>query len=193
MHVGQDTFQITEGHDLTLAQLQRLPTDPERLRGWLVGIARHDLDASAGRAVVDLNVEQELANLLVDFPVPPDVRAAAFRALAEMPHVSSIGATHDELGRPGVGITIRFPHVLAVVGDGSGEGARQAALAGEPSRTLIIDPKTSIVLEDQTRIDRRSSEHLIDTVIQEVGWSDQAPHRPAMHGGTRRAGDSSNA
>ena len=46
----------------------------------------------------------ELSDLLVDPPVPPGVRAAAFRALADMPNVKSIGPIRDELGRAGVGI-----------------------------------------------------------------------------------------
>ena len=178
MRFGQDTFRITEGHDLTFGQLQRLPSDPEALRAWLIRIAKHDLDASAGAAVVDLNVENELADLLVYPPVPPRVRAAAFRALADMPGVMSIGPTHDELGRAGIGIELQPAHGVAVLGGGG-----PVAAAGKLTRTLIIDPDTSRVLADQTRIGNRS-EPSIDTLILEVGWTNekvQKPTLPASH------------
>ena len=184
---GQDTFQITEGHDLTFGQLQRLPRDADALRAWLVGIAKHDLDPSAGTAVVDLNVENELSDLLVYPPVPPGVRAAAFRALAGMPGVTSIGPTQDELGRRGVGIEIHFAHALAVLGDGG-----PVAVAGKLTRRLVIDPNTSRVLADQTRVGNRS-EPSIDRLILEVGWTNERPQEPALPGAVLRAGESSSA
>jgi hypothetical protein len=172
--IGQDTFQITEGHDLTFKQLQRLPGKPAALRAWLVRIARHHLDPSAGTAVIDLNVENELSDLLVYYPVPPRVRAAAFRALAGMPGVVSTGPTHDELGRPGVGIELKTEHAVAVLGGGSA-----VAATGKLTRTLIIDPATSHVLADQMRIGDRS-EPAIDSLILEVGWTNERPHNPAF-------------
>jgi hypothetical protein len=171
---GRDTFQITEGRDLTFRELQRLPSDPGALRAWLTRIARHDLDRSAGTAVVDLNVENELSDLLVYYPVPPGVRAAAFRALADMPGVVSTGPTHDALGRPGIGIELKPEHAVAVLG---GESAVTAP--GKLTRTLIIDPSTSHVLADQTRIGDRA-EPSIDTLILEVGWTNERPHKPGF-------------
>ena len=177
---GQDRFTVTEQQRLTFGQLQRLPRDPSALRAWLVGVARHDLDASAGSDVIDLNVESELSNLLVDTPVPPAVRAAAFRALAGMPHVSAIGPTHDQLGRAGIGIRIALGgKAVLVYGDGGAGSAREGRL----TRTLIIDPRTSQVLADTTTIgDRRGP--AVDTLILDAGWANGKPHRPAIPGGT---------
>jgi hypothetical protein len=174
---GQDTFQLTEGQRLSFGRLQRLPADPDALRAWLVRIARHDLDPSASAAVVDLNVANELSDLLVDFPVPPDVRAAAFRALADMPNVKSVGPMRDELGRAGVGIEIRTPGVagIAILGDGSAV----TAPAGELIRTQIIDPDTSRVLADEMKIGN-GSDPVSDTLILGVGWTNARPHKPAL-------------
>jgi len=172
---GPDTFQLTEGRKLTFGQLQRLPSDPDALRAWLVRIARHDLDPSASAAVVNLNVAGELSDLLVDFPVPPRVRAAAFRALADMPNVTSIGPVRDELGRPGVGIQIGFGvNAIAVLGDGS----RFVGPSGKLTRTLIIDTQTSLVLADETSIGNRP-QPVDDTLILGVGWTNEKPHKPA--------------
>jgi len=184
---GQDTFQITEGHDLTFTQLQRLPRDPDALRAWLSRMARHDLDPSAGTAVVDLNVENELSDLLVYHPVPPRVRAAAFRALADMPGVVSTGPTHDELGRAGIGIELKPEHAVAVLGGGSAVTG-----PGKLTRMLIIDPHTSHVLADQTRIGARP-EPAIDTLILDVGWTNERPQRPAVPAAVPPAGEALSA
>jgi hypothetical protein len=122
-------FEIAEGHELTFAQLQQLPKGAAALRDWLIGMTRHDLDPSASADVVDYNVIQILANLLAYSPVPPGVRAAAYRALAGMPHVTSIGPTRDELGRSGIGIEIAIGSGWLVPADAgpvrSGCGAGQ--------------------------------------------------------------------
>jgi hypothetical protein len=173
--VGPKAFQITEGHDLTFGQLQRLPTGAGALRAWLIRIARHDLDPSASAAVINLNVEEELSNLLVDFPVPPAVRASAFRALAGMPGVTSIGPARDELGRTGIGIEIHGPRRAVLVSDGSAVAARE----GRFTRVLIIDPKTSSVLADGVTVGP-SPRPVIDTLIVQVGWSNEAPQPPPL-------------
>ena len=184
-------FEVAEGRELTFEQLQRLPQDPGALREWLVGTTRHDLDPSASSDIVDSNVTQILTDLLVYPPVPPRVRAAAYRALAEMPNVTSLGPTHDELGRAGIGIEIaEGPGWILIPGDARpvtrGCRARQtpaqmqrqcAATATKLTRTLIIDPDTAHVLADETSIGNRSNPS-IDTLILGVGWTNEKPHKP---------------
>jgi hypothetical protein len=167
-------FEVAEGHELSFAQLQRLPDDPGALRAWLVGMTRHDLDPSASADIVDIDVTQILANLLVDLPVPPTVRAAAYRALADMRNVTSIGSTHDQRGRTGVGIQIAegWAGSMFVLGD-----AGAAVHAGPLTRTLIIDPATSHVLADETSTGNRV---VTDTLILDVGWTNGKPHEPAL-------------
>ncbi|HZA41969.1 MAG TPA: hypothetical protein VFA00_15250, partial [Actinomycetota bacterium] len=104
----------------------------------------------------------------------PDVRAAAYRALADMPNVTSIGPTHDELGRAGTGILIDPGASARIVGRGS-----QVSETGKFSRMLIIDPDTSLVLADQISIDK-SNDPAGSTLILEVGWTDEGPHEPAL-------------
>jgi hypothetical protein len=165
-------FQVGEGNELTFAQLQQLPDDPGALRSWLVGITRRDLDPSASAAIVDANVGQILANLLVYPPVPAGVRAAAYRALAEMPGVTSIGSTHDELGRAGVGVRIPAGQGMFAV-----PGSVRPVAGGTLIRTLIIDPHTSHVLADEMSAGSRPLRH---TAILAVGWTDEAPRVPAL-------------
>jgi hypothetical protein len=171
-------FEVAEGHDLTFAQLQRLPQDPGALRAWLIGMTRHDLDPSASAEVIDVNVTEILANLLVYPPVPPGVRAAAYRVLADMPDVTSTGSTRDELGRAGIGISMRYGEGWIAGGLVSPSG-KVAPTAGGPTRTLIIDPVTSHVLADETSTGN-GPDVVTGTLILDVGWTNEKPHEPAI-------------
>lgn len=168
-------FEVVEGRELTFRQLQRLPEDPDRLRAWVVDAVKDDLDPSASDEIVDVNVAEILANLLVDVPVPPGVRAAAYRALADMPNVESTGPTQDELGREGVGIQIQ----TGAMADVAAHDTRPIGDAGELTLELIIDPDTSYVLSRQTSFGKRPDLNG-GTLILEVGWTDEEPHEPAL-------------
>ena len=174
MRVGVDTFVIADETELTFEQLQQLPGEADALRAWVVDAVKDDLDPSASGEIVDYNVASVLANLLVDIPVPPDVRAAAYRALADMPNVTSIGPTQDELGRAGTGILIDPGAGAHLVGRGG-----PTFESGEFNRMLIIDPDTSHVLADQVIVDK-SITPTGSTLILEVGWTDEKPHEPTL-------------
>jgi hypothetical protein len=174
---GDDEFVVVEGRDLSFAQLQRLPTEPDALRAWVVDAAKADLDPSVPSDILDFNVADVLTNLLVAAPVPPEVRAAAYRALADMPNVKNIGPTRDALGRAGVGIRIDAGDFAGVFIPGV-PGGRPFS-AGELTRKLIIDPDTSQVLADQARVGA-SSDPVGGSLILKVGWTNQRPHKPAV-------------
>jgi hypothetical protein len=174
MRVGQDTFVVADETELTFEQLQRLPADADALHAWVVDAVKDDLDPAASADIIDCNVADVLGNLLVDVPVPPGVRAAAYRALAEMPNVTSIGPTQDRRGRAGVGILVDAGDSAAVLFPGG-----HTFEPGELIRTLIIDPDTSHVLADQT--DRGEGSELVnETLLLEVGWTDEEPQLPAL-------------
>jgi len=175
-------FEVSEGLQLTFGQLQRLPVNPGALRAWLAADAQRHLDPSVGAAVLNQNVAVELADLLVYLPVPPGVRAAAYRALADMPHVTSIGPTRDELGRTGAGIKIAEGRGWTPIPGGPVRchgkyRCYPSAPARNITRTLIIDPGTSQVLADETTIGKSSYS---ETLILGVDWTDHKPHKPAL-------------
>ncbi|NRQ36886.1 CU044_5270 family protein [Nonomuraea sp. NN258] len=88
------------------AKLAALPTDPHRLlaqvkadRFWAAkpeGAAEEPADDRAFR-VLSVYLDQEV-------PLPPELHAAIFRALAEIPNVRVDVGVRDAAGRPGVGI-----------------------------------------------------------------------------------------
>ncbi|HEV2376678.1 MAG TPA: CU044_5270 family protein [Streptosporangiaceae bacterium] len=110
---------------LTFGQLQKLPANPAALTAKIVAI---NSAAERGIPLADPQREQvflSLTNLVAGLPVPPQVRAAAFRAMAALPGVTSLGPTDGGQG-------LRF------------------GLGGGKSATLVVDPATSQVKETLT-------------------------------------------
>ncbi|GII97127.1 hypothetical protein [Sinosporangium siamense] len=79
-----DGFDL-ENTRLSYEQIQRLATDPDELVTWLVRHAGKPLHVETARVV-------PLLKVLSSMPAPPEVRAAAFRALAAQPNVRNLGA-----------------------------------------------------------------------------------------------------
>ncbi len=74
------------GAELTLGQIQALPTEPAALRAWLTDSIKRSGSYPGG---LDLTVLQALISLVTAVPAPPAVQAAAFRAIAAYPGVSA--------------------------------------------------------------------------------------------------------
>jgi hypothetical protein len=114
------------GPDVSFEQLQKLPTDPAALKAWIADALKHsDVRTSSGRP--DANIQKQiifdgLSSLVSQLPAPPKVRAAAFRAIASYPNVTSLGAVK---GGQGLLISLR-------------EG-RQARLVVDPATSRVRD------------------------------------------------------
>ncbi|GAA3540268.1 hypothetical protein GCM10022419_020460 [Nonomuraea rosea] len=124
------------GRDLTFEQIDSLPTDKAALTARVAEMLPPDSRGLLADA---------LSGLLWNKPSPPAVRAAAYRALADLPEVRYLGES-----LPGKA----FSYLLR---DGS-------------MRTIIIDPKTSQVL---SCTDSRPSER--KEQVLEAGWTDKGP------------------
>jgi hypothetical protein len=143
---------------LTLDQLQDLPTDPDALRAWIEDSFANATNPVAPPAPGDtstpapprpadggkLDIPAEampgtlvvtLEKLLSDVPVPPAVRAAALRALAAMPNVTSLGPVD---GGEALRITFPPPPADKYPGGKLPDGADRI--------TLVIDPATSMLV-----------------------------------------------
>lgn len=143
------------GEDLTLTQLQELPTDPA------------ELTERARRAIPAGGVEEDsvsdrvpvtLATLLYELPTTPEVRAAAYRALAALPQVTVEEGAKDSSGRPGVSVS--FP-----------------VQQGQPTRgRLIVDPGTSVVLAFE--VTQAPGKGDRTELVLASGWTDAEPAPP---------------
>jgi hypothetical protein len=84
---SRNPFSLVGVVDLTLEQLRALPTDPEALKAWIAdALAGSDTTVDRGYALFE-----SLISLVSTLPAPPDVRAAAFRAVASYPDVKNLG------------------------------------------------------------------------------------------------------
>ncbi|WP_037971123.1 CU044_5270 family protein [Streptosporangium amethystogenes] len=157
---GQVPFSMA-GHEMTFEQLQRLPVTPAALRDWVTEAVS---DVPAG--TVDGVVADALSGLLWSKPSPPDVRAAAYRALAELPNIRYLGGATDERGRKGAGFsfTVQPP------------GARSGTAV---QRTLIIDPDSSQVLSSTVTGPPEVRGEQVELVLA-AGWTNDRPAVPEL-------------
>ncbi|GAA0976062.1 hypothetical protein GCM10009555_035090 [Acrocarpospora macrocephala] len=137
------------GRPMTFAQIRSLPVDPVALRAHVAEIV------SADEGVV----ADALSGLLWSKPSPPDVRAAAYRALADLPNVTYLGTQTDESGRAGAAFsfTLREP-------------------SGLVRRTLIIDTGSSQVISSTTDAAGVKNDRV--ELVLEAGWTNERPSAP---------------
>ncbi|NUR51771.1 MAG: CU044_5270 family protein [Hamadaea sp.] len=129
--------------DLTYADVQALPTDPGLLKAYLSGLDPRGVD---DELLFSLGTQ-----ILTQLPVSPQVRAAVYRMLAEVPGLTITPSEQDAKGRTGVGVTHGFRN-----SDGSTYEVK-----------LIIDPQSGDLL---ATADRQGS-----TLRLGDRFSDEAP------------------
>jgi hypothetical protein len=144
------------GRELRFRQIQRLPTDPAALTKWIVtNAARHG--GKSGGPVPSKAQEREdifdsLDSLLSELPATPQVRAAAFRALAALPGVTSLGQV------------------------GGGQGVQFTLLGGHQA-TLIINPASGQIRATNFFVDNQGGEfwQKIPNATITGRWTDKLP------------------
>ena len=137
-------------------QIQHLPTDPATLTRWIVANAARHRGKSGGpvpsKAQEREDIFDSLDSLLSELPATPQVRAAAFRALAALPGVTSMGQV------------------------GGGQGVRFTLLGGEQA-TLIIDPANGQIRATNFFVDNQGGEfwQKIPNATITGRWTDKLP------------------
>ncbi|WP_433180061.1 CU044_5270 family protein [Actinoallomurus sp. CA-150999] len=129
---GDKVFWL--GRNVTMKDLRALPADPKRLKAslsrWYQG---HGTESSSEAMGSDLWLYTVAKGLIMDMPVTPKVRGAAFRMLADLKMVKAIGAVKDAQGRTGTAIAVTEPT--------KGNGTLQ--------HRLIIDTATGRALAEE--------------------------------------------
>lgn len=144
----------------TEMDVDSLPTDPAALR---VAVLATFPDAEQQN--VDGLLFGALGRLLLDTPARPAVRAAAFRLMAQIPGVTSVGAVKDGDGRTGTGVEL-------VRGGGQDITSRHL---------LIIDPTTNLVMALENAGTEGAKARPVkasSTVILIAEWTDAQPTPP---------------
>lgn len=134
---------------ITFRQIQRLPNGPAALDRWAVGMVRHE--PGVPRSAEDIFVSDTLMALLYQVPAPPNVRAAAFRALASLRYVKSLSP-------------VRGGQDLLIV---SSSGVRI---------NLVVNPATSrLVRYSAYGIGRGVIIHKDSVLIVAAAWTNRLP------------------
>ncbi|MGI5205248.1 CU044_5270 family protein [Spirillospora sp. CA-108201] len=112
---GDKVFWL--GRNVTMKDLRALPSDPKRLKAellrWYKG---HDTESRRPMSS-DLWLYTVARGLVMEMPVKPGVRAAAFRMLAGLPAVRSLGKVADPQGRTGNAIGLDEKTPMGVIRD----------------------------------------------------------------------------
>lgn len=161
-----DTIAAVGPHNVTYADLTKLPSDT-------AGLAKlfdryYAQDGGSENAGDHTEWLWGQASGLIQLPVSGDVRAAAYRIIADLPGIQSLGTVTDALGRTGVGVAL--------------PAAPQGDL-GTARRELIVDPRTNTLLADETVLVTPSAlataagltagTELIYQATTEIGWTNQ--------------------
>jgi len=90
-----------------MEDLRGLPTDPKGLKAWLLEFyAGHSTETTSEKVSSDEWLFGVATGLIMDMPITPQVRAAAFRMLADLGSVKALGTLKDARGRAGTAVAI---------------------------------------------------------------------------------------
>lgn len=194
----------TPDKSMTVAQLQKLPSDPARLTTIFFPPMKplppltvdnvYTTDWSRSTHMI-----QEVG-MICAYPLPPKVRAGLMRALAAQPGVQEYGTVTDAFGRTGIAVGVEEPDRR--VWHKAGKNAKP--INGEPGAPdrpgkvgwekapygsrdqLIFDPKTGEYLGNETVLTRPGGEYakqkpgfvIYFDLVRKSGWTDHRPSRP---------------
>jgi hypothetical protein len=152
------------GVPLTLDQLRALPTDPAALQAWIAeAVADNGRDDPATDPLKEWDTLDSLVSLVSMLPAPPEVRAAAFRAIAAYPGVEPLG---DVPGGQGV-LLPGNDVIVAVSVDGR-----------EVGRRLVVDPATGRANGTTFFVNLSGERHIVgdpEGVRITAEWTDSLP------------------
>jgi hypothetical protein len=138
------------GNPVSLSELAALPTDPAALKTWLL----NRLHQLGNQEPDDYSLFWNGKSLVMDLPVTPAVRAAAYRMMADLTGVTLLGEVTDQRGRSGMAVA--YTH------DGDG---------GPVEFRLIIDPDTGQALAEENR--NTAGELSRYTLVDGMGFRDE--------------------
>ncbi|MFI7129420.1 CU044_5270 family protein [Nonomuraea sp. NPDC050153] len=159
---GDKVFWL--GRNVTMKDLRHLPGDPGKLKKRLLAWKGQDTDVPMSG---DAWLFAVSAGLIMDMPVTPEVRGAAFRMLAELDDVRVIEDVTDAEGRTGTAVAIDEP----TLGGGVAE------------HRLIIDEATGQALASEyVAVKPRGLQAGFEpgtmwnsTALIKAGWTDDKP------------------
>lgn len=160
IRMPEPTPFMLAGARLSYGQLQHLPTAPAALKAWiLTNAAKHGgKGGSYGQQAPSASRAREavfdsLTALVSQLPIPPELRAAAFRVMASLRGVKALGPVRG------------------------GQGLLFSLIGGQQAR-LVVDPATARVRNTNFLVTADDAEMWIrspDTATVVAGWTNRLP------------------
>jgi len=151
---------------LTVGELEHLPASPSRLAAALRQAARRWIVTPASAGTVNSVLFRSAFDLL-RAPISPQVRAAVFRVLAQLPGVRSVGRIRDPRGRLGYGVQMSgavFP------------GHNKYTDPFRFTDTLVVSPRTGNALANMyTEHQGGRTTAVEDAILLGQGWTNRGP------------------
>ncbi|MEU5865666.1 MULTISPECIES: CU044_5270 family protein [unclassified Nonomuraea] len=165
---GDKVFWL--GRNVTMKDLRGLPDEPAKLKKWLLdSYTGHSTESSSVKMSSDDWLFAVSVGLIVDMPVTPQVRGAAFRMLAGLDSVKVIENVTDAEGRTGTAAALRA--------NDKRTGVRESRLIFDEAtgralgtESIVVEPRGAMAVLEPGTVS--SSE-----AVLESGWTDAGPKR----------------
>ncbi|SEG98878.1 hypothetical protein SAMN05444920_11290 [Nonomuraea solani] len=163
---GDKVFWL--GKNVSMKDLRELPSDPGKLKKWLLASYKgHGTESTSEKMSGDAWLFRVSVGLIMDMPVTPEVRGAAFRMLAELDDVKVAADVTDTEGRQGTAVSVEEP------GRGGGITENRLIFDEATGRPLALETVEVRAGKGETGFepgDVRGS-----SVLLEAGWTDEKP------------------
>jgi hypothetical protein len=151
--------------NVSVRDLEKLPSTPEALRTALLGYFHGgggDLPTDRQQWLLTVGT-----SLITELPVSGPVRAAAFRLIADLPGVRSLGPVTDRKGRPGQGFAYTATSPVT--------GAIEHRFVIDAATGRALGQESRVVTPGGTTATREAGSLLGYTVVLDRRTTDQTP------------------
>ncbi|SEN70872.1 CU044_5270 family protein [Nonomuraea pusilla] len=161
---GDKVFWL--GRNVTMKDLRELPSDPDRLKAWLLrSYGGHSTESDEPMSS-DTWLFQVSVGLISDMPVTPEVRGAAFRMLAALDGVDVTEDVTDAEGRSGTAVALKEPFRV------NGGAVLRSRLIFDAATGRALATETVVVEPGGLQADLRPGAVWNSTTVLESGWTD---------------------
>jgi hypothetical protein len=170
---GDKVFWL--GRNVSMKDLRALPSDPGRLKAWLLrSYGGHSTESSSDPMSSDNWLFTVSAGLITDMPVTPQVRGAAFRMLAGLRTVDVIEDVTDAEGRQGTAVAIK-ERIKVKVTDKKYSGVLESRLIFDKATGRALANESVVVEPGGFQAGLAPGTVWNSTAVLEAGWTDTKP------------------
>ncbi|WP_170247406.1 CU044_5270 family protein, partial [Nonomuraea zeae] len=163
---GDKVFWL--GRNVTMKDLRGLPGDPDRLKKWLMASYKgHSTESSSVKMSGDAWLFTVTVGLIMDMPVTPEVRGAAFRMLAELDSVRVAENVTDSEGRQGTAVSVEE--------DTQGGGVSETRLVFDEATGQPLASEGVVVKPGGMQAGFEPGTVWNSYALLESGWTDSKP------------------